>query len=243
MKEFSQVGSVVKYLILDTNEIEENEITDSFKNSSHNAVSLQSPLGDALWGRQVGEKVFVNAPNPYEIEIKEIKNSTTKNIRKEKMLFEKSSEDSAYLIAGKSYGTNTRKIYEHFCKTLNWDMSKIDNFGRQGVPLHAEKADTDRKRDIWFLCYHNANASEDIEVLDYAPGANSIDIIKGDGETIIESVNEEYWGKSNLADRITFAKNKETGRYEFLGVYEVTNSGEVRVYKRISNVYPLDLLD
>lgn len=54
---------------------------------------------------------------------------------------------------------------------------------------------------------------------------------------ILEAVDEKT-GRSNNANRITFVKTKNG--YEFLGVYKLVENGTTRVYKRISDIYPMN---
>lgn len=64
-----------------------------------------------------------------------------------------------------------------------------------------------------------------------------VNLIQNNGENIIEVVDDSI-GKSNNANRITFVKT-ENG-YEFFGVYKIIQNGTTRVYKRISDIYPMN---
>lgn len=133
------------------------------------------------------------------------------------------------IVRGRVYGTNSRKIYENFCDTLKWDRDKANQFGRQGTPLYAENCDTDRKLAVWFISnpkYFNT------DIMD----KNHINIIKNNGEEIIEKV-APFIGISHDTGRITFVKTKYG--YEFFGVYKLVKNGTVRIYRRISEIYPI----
>ncbi len=142
------------------------------------------------------------------------------------------SVDFSKIVRGVIYGTNTRTIYEEFCKTLGWDKSKSDQFGWR-TPLYAKNANEDRTMDVWFIFYPNYDTSKLTNVVGNAHVAN---VIQDNGDTIIEVV-QDYLGKSNDANRITFVKTKNG--YEFLGVYKIVENGTLRVYKRISLKYPM----
>ena len=135
-------------------------------------------------------------------------------------------------MRGCAYGGNSRTIYEAFCANLGWDSSKADCFGWQ-KPLYAKNADTDRTRDVWFIFYPNYDAQKlDSVVEDY----HVVNLIQNNGDDIIEIVDDNL-GKSHNADRITFVKINNS--YEFFGVYKIVENGTTRIYKRISDSYPL----
>ncbi len=141
--------------------------------------------------------------------------------------------DYSKIVRGYAYGTSTKKIYEQFCESLGWDKSKVNQFGWQ-TPLYAMNADTDRTRDVWFICYPNYDVKK---LENVAESGCAVNLIKDGGDTIVEVVDEKF-GASNKADRITFAKN-EKGKYIFLGVYTLVQNGTIRVHKRISDTYPI----
>lgn len=144
----------------------------------------------------------------------------------------KTETDFSHIRRGHLYGTNSRTIYQKFCETLNWDKNKINQFGWQ-TPLYATNADTDRVADVWFIFYPNYDPQKlDAVVDDY----HVVNLIQNDGDQIIEVVDDTL-GKSNNADRITFVKTKNG--YEFFGVYKIIKNGTTRIYKRISDVYPI----
>ena len=134
------------------------------------------------------------------------------------------------IIRGKCYGTNSRKTYDGFCETLKWDKNQSYLFGRHWASLYARNADTDRKRDVWFITHSNYTDSK-------AESGNYTNYIKTN--TIIEIIAE----KSDLlhnSDRIVFAKNKSRV-YVFLGVYAIIkNTDGKRVFKRIYDNYPIN---
>ena len=139
--------------------------------------------------------------------------------------------DFSQLEAGKVYGGNSRKIFEKFCQTLDWDFSKANQFGWQ-TPLYAKNADTYRKNDVWFIFYPNYDANKlDTVVENY----HVVNLIVDNGNKIIEVVDNAI-GFCNNANRITFVKTNNG--YEFLGVYKIVQNGTTRIYERISNKYP-----
>lgn len=139
----------------------------------------------------------------------------------------------ASIVAGRIYGTNTRKIYEKFCETLGWDISKANQFGWQ-TPLYAVNADATRTSDVWFIAYPNYDIGE---INNVEPNAHAVNFIHNNGDMIIEVVNETT-GASHNANRITFVKTANK-YYQFLGVYKLVENGTTRVYKRISKTYPI----
>ena len=137
--------------------------------------------------------------------------------------------DYSCIICGRVYGTNSRTIYESFCDALGWDRDKISQFGRQGTPLYAENCDSDRKLAVWFISnpkYDNTDIMQN----------NHINLIKHNGDEIIEKV-AAFIGCSRDTGRITFVKTKYG--YEFFGVYKLVKNGTVRIYRRISEIYPI----
>ena len=133
------------------------------------------------------------------------------------------------IVRGRVYGTNSRTIYESFCATLKWDRDKACQFGRQGTPLYATNCDTNRELAVWFISkpkYCETNVMEN----------NHINLIKNNGDEIIEKV-APYLGISHDTGRITFVKT--SAGYEFFGVYKLEQNGTTRIYKRISNNYPI----
>jgi len=140
------------------------------------------------------------------------------------------TKDFSRLIRTRLYGTNSRKIYEKFCDTLGWDKSKAGCFGPQ-TPLYAEKCDTKRENDVWFICYPNYDRNNiNVSV------AGKTNIIENNGNSITEIVDPKF-GKSNNAKRITFVKTDDG--YEFLGVFKLVKNGTTRVYEKDSDVYPI----
>ena len=55
-------------------------------------------------------------------------------------------------------------------------------------------------------------------------------------DEIIEKV-AAFVGSSRDTGRITFVKTNRG--YEFLGVYKLAQNGTTRIYKRISDIYPI----
>ncbi len=140
--------------------------------------------------------------------------------------------DFSHIVCGHLYGTNSRTIYLEFCKALNWDKSKSDQFGWQ-TPLYAQNADTTRTADVWFIFYPNYNENKFDSVVE---DCHVVNLIKDNGNHIIEIV-DNYIGRSHNANRITFVKTKNG--YEFLGVYKILQNGTTRIYERISDCYPI----
>ena len=151
------------------------------------------------------------------------------NHRKSKSTY---TADFSKIERGYIYGTNSRTIYEKFCKTLSWDENKADQFGWR-TPLYATNCDTDRTSDVWFIFYANYDAEKLDNVVD---DVHVVNFIQNDGDTIIEIVDDKI-GASNNANRITFVRTDKG--YEFLGVYKIEKNGTSRLYKRISTVYPV----
>ena len=151
------------------------------------------------------------------------------NHRKSKSTY---TADFSKIERGYIYGTNSRTIYEEFCKTLSWDKNKADQFGWR-TPLYATNCDTDRTSDVWFIFYANYDAEKLDNVVD---DVHVVNFIQNDGDTIIEIVDDKI-GASNNANRITFVRTDKG--YEFLGVYKIEKNGTSRLYKRISTVYPV----
>lgn len=131
------------------------------------------------------------------------------------------------IVCDHIYGSNTREIYEEFCKTLNWDRSKAGEFGRQGAPLYAANVDTDRTSDVWFIPKPNC-----ADISPYHGG----NWLQDNCNTIEERVSKRL-GNSNNANRITFLGTKKG--YVFLGVYALQKNGLVRIFKKISDTYPI----
>ena len=133
------------------------------------------------------------------------------------------------IMRGRVYGTNSGIIYESFCDTLKWDRDKVNQFGRQGAPLYAENCDADRKLAVWFISNPKFYTTEIFE-------KNHINFIKNNGDEIVEKV-APFIGSSRDTGRITFVKINRG--YEFFGVYKLVQNGTTRIYKRISDIYPM----
>ncbi|MCD8205630.1 MAG: hypothetical protein LUD29_03345 [Clostridia bacterium] len=134
---------------------------------------------------------------------------------------------------GHSYGTSSAEIYAKFCSHLNWDKYQISHFGYK-KSLFAVNADTDRTRDVWFLFHYNTVLNP--PAVDAA--GPSVNFILDSGETIIEKKKTMPWD-SYENERIVFVFDKNLG-YVFSGVYEYKSSDhDMRLYKRISDVYPV----
>lgn len=70
------IGTTVVYMDLDDNEANEVTIVGSLEaDPLENKISNISPLGEALLGKEVGDKAKVMVENKYDIEIIEIKES------------------------------------------------------------------------------------------------------------------------------------------------------------------------
>ena len=142
--------------------------------------------------------------------------------------------DFSQIKRGFVYGNNSRKIYEQFCKTLGFDISKANQFGWQ-TPLYATNADTNKTNDVWFIFYPNYDAKKlDTIVNDY----HVVNLIQNNGDTIIEIVDDTI-GASNNSNRITFVKTNNG--YEFFGVYKIVKNGTTRIYQRMYDNYPIEL--
>ena len=68
------VGSFVKYLCKDTGETFEIQIANSKQVGDVNQISKDSILGKALIGKKIGDKVTIEAEEPYIVEIISVKN-------------------------------------------------------------------------------------------------------------------------------------------------------------------------
>jgi transcription elongation factor GreA len=78
------LNKVVKIYIPEDEEEEEYKIVTSIRGSSINGyISIESPLGKALLGHKVGDTVSVkvNDSYSYEVEIREIKESSDEDDR------------------------------------------------------------------------------------------------------------------------------------------------------------------
>ena len=65
-----KIGSLVGVKDLTFDETEKYEIVGTIEaNPMENKISCESPLATAILGHKVGEKVTVDAPTPYEVEI------------------------------------------------------------------------------------------------------------------------------------------------------------------------------
>lgn len=133
------------------------------------------------------------------------------------------------IVRGCVYGTNSRTVYKSFCDILGWDRDKANQFGRQGAPLYAENCDADRKLAVWFISNPKFYDAEIFE-------KNHINLIKHNGDEIVEKV-APFIGSSRDTGRITFVKTNRG--YEFFGVYKLVANGTTRIYKRISDIYPI----
>lgn len=251
---YADVGSIIIYKDLEFGDLEEKKLVEIVNGSDE--ISIISPIGCALWGSKVGEIVQYEAPGGlYRLEVVDIKNGVLKNVRKEKTLKAQSVRDFSCIFSGLTYGSNSKTIYEGFCRSLGWDISQSGKFGKQGQPLFAEYADSDRTRDIWFLSYWNSFVGEvkdvfknvDINSIDVVDSLLAIDYISQDKKTIVEFIEANKWlGVPQNKERVVFAKNKDVNSYEFLGVFELvecSNDTSIRIYKLKSDVYPIGILD
>ena len=82
-------------------------------------------------------------------------------------------------------GGSSRLIYERFCHEYDWDRSQAQNFGYR-KPLYARRADTERKRDIWFIFHSNLNDDS------VAENGKHLNIIKEE-----EGKISEYYADAN----------------------------------------------
>ena len=80
------VSNIVKFKDLSDGNVCEVQIVSSFETNLFNEqvtkISNECLLGKALLGKKLGDKVTVQAKEPYEIEILDIKTKTLKNIKK-----------------------------------------------------------------------------------------------------------------------------------------------------------------
>ena len=143
------------------------------------------------------------------------------------------TNDFSRIVCGKVYGTDSRTVYEKFCDSLGWDISKADKFGF-GTPRYAENCDADRTSDVWFIFCPNYDQNKLDTVVDDCRITN---LILNNTKNIMEVVDDKS-DKKNTANRITFVKTN--AGYEFLGVYGILADGTTRVYDRISATYPIE---
>lgn len=136
----------------------------------------------------------------------------------------------------KALGTSAIAAYDYCCNKVGFLRSKRGLFGRQR-PLYAQNA-TRENYSIWFICHNQ-----------YTGTSN------GRWNNIIhdDSIEEEWLKEKPEPDpvvRVTFARFPSAGGYVFLGVFRsdgtveykrlsTGKSGYVRIYKKISDVYPL----
>ena len=142
-------------------------------------------------------------------------------------------QDFYKLKTGCVYGTNSKIIYEQFCKTLGWDINKSSTSFGWRKPLYAENADSDRIRDVWFIFYPNYDKDKLDTVVE---DCHVVNLILNQGDTIIEVVDENI-GSACTAERIVFVRTNNG--YEFFGVYKIIKNGTTRIYNRIHKNYPI----
>ena len=133
---------------------------------------------------------------------------------------------------GLPLGSNSQKIYDEFCLAFNWDETQRDNFGFRGKPLYARNADTERKRDVWFISHSNLTDS-------IAESGEHLNMIEEN--FITEYYTNSYKDIYPLNERIVFAK--QNGSYKFLGVYAPINPNSKNIerkFKKTSNTYPIE---
>ena len=128
------------------------------------------------------------------------------------------------------YGSNSKTIYEEFCKTFGWDKNKSNQFGWQ-KPLYAENVDG-KNLDVWFICYPNFDKKH---IHNYCESVCAVNVIQKKGEQIIEVVDDKF-GNGSSNNRITFLRTDDG--YIFLGVFSPIINGTTRVYQKISDCYP-----
>lgn len=137
------------------------------------------------------------------------------------------------LIMNREYGTNSQNIFLNMCESFGWDKTQKDCF-RWGNSLCAEYADTERKRDVWFISKPNYN----LKLVHVQDNENKpIDTIIDDGDSIREQIPSSYCPNHNV-ERIVFARNAN-GKYVFMGIYHCDAGNYVRMWHRIATEYPL----
>ncbi|MCD8201191.1 MAG: hypothetical protein LUD47_03885 [Clostridia bacterium] len=135
-------------------------------------------------------------------------------------------------IKGHAYGSAAKAVYSKFCDSLGWDADRTGCFGQQ-KNLFADNADTDRTKDVWFLCHYNF----DFDASKIDRKGTSTNTIKEGGRFIYEEVKGDR--DEARSDRIVFVK--DGGLYVFYGVYRYNgfDDGNRRTFERYSDVYPL----
>jgi hypothetical protein len=131
-------------------------------------------------------------------------------------------------------GTNAYDIYVKCCKSFGWDINEACKFSSRTI-LYSKGAA--HGLSPWFLAHSNYLN----EMNSQKNWTNEIH-----GEYIDEywtNVNNNYYYDNTI--RIAFAKT-DKGGYAFIGIYKPidhkkeNNNCYIKIYKRISNVYPFD---
>ena len=140
---------------------------------------------------------------------------------------------------GYSVGDVAREAFLFLGKRYGWDISHADSYGRRRL-LYAEGV-TPEGYSPWFIAHSNFIDSQDTNGL----WKNTFegDLIKE--EWFPESLRGGRRRRMIIDDtnRIVFAK-KQSNNYYFMGVYcldtikKNSDGNYVRIYRRISDVYP-----
>lgn len=133
------------------------------------------------------------------------------------------------------YGGNSLDVYSACCKALKWNNDLSYNFGRQGSSLFAENA-TPEGYAVWFLAHSNYTDNMDNQTW--------INKISDDQDLIYELWNDVSKSFDRALKRVVFAKTSN-GKYIFLGIYDfinkfqLKNGSRLRIFRRISKIYPI----
>ena len=140
------------------------------------------------------------------------------------------------LIFDTNLGSNTRTLYEHCVELFGWDSSKKGHFGAR--TLLFAKSCTPEGYSVWGITH--SNLMEPINSLH-----TWYNIVRGEfiEEVWLNATNEVLY--HDWSDRIAWIKCKDG--YHFYGIYRPQEVVEreiyhkicpVKIYKRISSVYP-----
>ncbi len=149
------------------------------------------------------------------------------------------------LELGKSYGTNSKIIYDVARQDYNWDYAVTTTKGFKPILYHEQV--TPENYSVWFICYSNL-----------APGRVEKweNYVSQDGEIIEETWYATDWALyHDDSKRVVFVRSlydsfgtRTLYEYYFWGIFkpmevreETDKNGQkkwVKRYERISTVYP-----
>lgn len=140
---------------------------------------------------------------------------------------------------GNDLGTTAHKAYAFLARRYKWDINLVKYFEPRQL-LYAADA-TSEGYSVWFLPHSNFISEEDTNGL----WKNTFNGDKIHEEWLPSIANKPHSGlHTDKSTRVVFAK-KASGKYYFMGVYEVTNiekksnGSYVKTYNKISREYPM----